>query len=157
MFWNYFIKIAYQEKGFGYGLKLGEVKNEQRNARKTRKSIKTIRFPFGGVPFNVFGNTVHFVLIAHNVVVVTRLPRERDIVFAGETGDGRFNTANHCPQIFRLWPNCCRDALRASAKPRASVLVVCADAFKSDTFNVSLQTDAFNASVRRCPWIITIK
>ena len=48
--------------------------------------------------FDVFGDKVHLVLVVDNVVVVSRLPREWDVLFAGKTGYGGFELADYVRQ-----------------------------------------------------------
>ena len=54
-----------------------------------------VGFPFGNIVFDVFGNLVHFVLVADDVVVETGLPLEWNVVLTGKSCDGLFETA-HC-------------------------------------------------------------
>ena len=47
-------------------------------------SIKTICFPNNRVIFNIFGNSIHLILIADNVVVKAGLPSEVYFLFVRE-------------------------------------------------------------------------
>ena len=55
-------------------------------------TIKFIGFPPQHIGLNVFGNAVHLIGLADDMVVETRLPTEHDVVLVGETGDSTFKT-----------------------------------------------------------------
>ena len=56
--------------------------------------IQIVGFPFRHIVFDVFGNLVHFVLVADYVVVETGLPLERNVVLTGKPCNGLFETAH---------------------------------------------------------------
>ena len=56
----------------------------------TMWGVEFILFPICDIVFNVIRNTIHFVIVANNMVVETSLPCEIDVFFVGVTGDGLF-------------------------------------------------------------------
>ena len=54
--------------------------------------------PFCDIICNIFRNTVHFALVANDAVIISFLPCERWLLYAGETGDGLFESTNYCCQ-----------------------------------------------------------
>ena len=52
--------------------------------------VEFILFPIRDIVFNVICNTIHFIIVANDMVVKTSLPCKIDAVFVGVTGDGLF-------------------------------------------------------------------
>lgn len=65
-------------------------------------AIETIVFPTDYIVLYVIGDKVHFELAADDVVVKTRLPCERKVVFIRKFGDANLETTDDRGQVFRL-------------------------------------------------------
>lgn len=72
--------------------------------RDALAAIETIVLPSDYIILDVIGDKAHFVMVADDVVVKTRLPCKRKVVFVRKFGDTNLETANHRCQVFRLWP-----------------------------------------------------
>lgn len=51
--------------------------------------------PLDNIVFDVFGNTIQFILITDNAIVETCLPGKWNVVGVGETGNTRLQTTDN--------------------------------------------------------------
>lgn len=79
--------------------------------RDALAAIETIVLPSDYIILDVIGDKAHFVMVADDVVVKTRLPCKRKVVFVRKFGDTNLETTNHRCQVFRLWPKFLFDLL----------------------------------------------
>lgn len=65
-------------------------------------AIVAVVIPSNGIVVYIISNTIHFILVANDVVVKTWLPRKRKIFFVGIFGDTNFESPNDGCQVSGL-------------------------------------------------------
>ena len=62
--------------------------------RGTAWGIEFILFPICNIVFDVICNTIHFVIVANDMVVETGLPGKYNVFFIGKTCNGLFELSD---------------------------------------------------------------
>ena len=84
----------------GHNVSVGAVGLSHRGSRKQKSPffIKPIQFPFFRIMLDILRNVVHFRPIPNYMVMETRLPCKRNVVFVGVFGDSGFVLSNDTRQ-----------------------------------------------------------